>query len=385
MKIIFLFFLVVSACFSCSRQPEYIFESLTGDFDIMESADKTFILDSETTQMTDCLQFADSLLIFSNEYDNSLVFYDFLTGRFKQKIKLAKEGSDGVGTSIFTYYKSKDSIFVWNYHTNTLFLLGSNAKKKWQVVVSPRFSTSVDSLLMWPVIMPRTNNLMTQSGDKLILSGMFFGEMKGENSTNRPVLIEYDLRTGGVSYGESYPSIYHKGNWGGGFMYRFPYHTANSTGDVVLSFAADPVIRVHKIGDFSHSSSYYAGIGGNEPPIPPIEEKAGSRYLDEKKSVSHYMCNLSYSSIHYDKWNRCYYRVVNLPQKQEVDLNAPIMRKPLALIILDDDFQIICRKLLPDYAYLINQCFVSPEGFHIQVESDNDDIMRFKTFKLCRK
>lgn len=233
--------------------------------------------------------------------------------------------------------------------------------------------------------MPRTNNLMAQSGDKLILSGMFFGEMKGENSKNRPVLITYNLTTGGVDYSDSYPSIYHKGNWGGGFMYRFPYYTVNPIGDVVLSFAADPEIRVHKIGDPSHSTTYYAGIGGNEPPIPPIENRIDSKYLDEKKSISHYVRNLSYSSIHYDKWKKCYYRVTNLPQEQEIDLNAPIIRKPLALIVLDEDFQIICRKLLPGYPYLINQCFVSPDGFHIQVESDNDDIMRFKTFKLCRK
>lgn len=372
---------VICSCLSCSRHSALVFEPLTDRFDIAEAEDKVFVLDSETTQTTDCLQFMDSLLMFTNKYDNSLVFYDFSSGAFKRKLKLEKEGGDGVGTSIFSYYRNQDSIYVWNYQMNTLFLLDGNAKTRWKKVIPSRLSMEKDSMLLWPIIMPRTNNPMVQIGEKLLLSGSCFGEMEGENSSNRPVLIWYDLMRDSVSYSDSYPSIYHKGNWGGGFTYRFPYYTVNSSDDVVLSFAADPDLRVRKAtGDYE---THYAGIGGNEPPIPPVEEQIGQ--YDERKIISHFVRNLSYSSIHYDKWKKLYYRLVLLPDNRDIDFKERTIRKPLALVVLDEDFRIICRKRLPQYEYFINECFVSPEGFHIQVMSDNDDIFRFKTFKVEQK
>lgn len=39
--------------------------------------------------------------------------------------------------------------------------------------------------------------------------------------------------------------------------------------------------------------------------------------------------------------------------------------------------------MLPQELYLLNQCFVGG-WIHIQVESEDDDIMRFKTFELLK-
>lgn len=62
---IFVFFFIC-LCLSCSRHSAPVFEQLTDRFDIIESEDKVFVLDSETTQTTDCLQFMDSLLMFTD-------------------------------------------------------------------------------------------------------------------------------------------------------------------------------------------------------------------------------------------------------------------------------------------------------------------------------
>lgn len=382
MKIKFAVLLIVGLFSSCIRQKNTSAEILTDCFDLFETKDLTFILDSETTQNTDCLQFIDSLLIFGNSYDNSLVFYDFPSGNYKRKIKFAWEGGDGVGKSIFTYYRNEDSIFVWNYTMNTLFLLNSCAKMQWKASIPPAVVVSKDSLFLPPQIMPRTNNLMTQLGNRLLLSGMFFGEIKGENSSNRPVFVWYDLTTGKVTYSDSYPAIYHSGNWGGDFTYRFPYYTANASDEVVLSFAAEPDIRVSRFDSLLKSRSYYAGIGGEEEAIPPINNDFDPNHFNSEENIRHYVENLSYSSIHYDKWRDVYYRIAMLPITGDVDIHAPIIRKPLVVIVLDKDFQIICRKQLPQDDYLVNQCFVSEKGLHIQVQSSDDDIMRFKTFKL---
>ncbi|MDR1356556.1 MAG: hypothetical protein LBJ58_02670, partial [Tannerellaceae bacterium] len=59
-----------------------------------------------------------------------------------------------------------------------------------------------------------------------------------------------------------------------------------------------------------------------------------------------------------------------------------VIEKSLLVIILDSQFNKIGESYLPDAPYLTLSYFVSPEGFHIQVNSEDDDIMKFKTFKI---
>lgn len=56
-----------------------------------------------------------------------------------------------------------------------------------------------------------------------------------------------------------------------------------------------------------------------------------------------------------------------------------------SVIILDAAFNVVGETLLPDFEYLILHTFVSPDGLHVQVLSDDDDRMRFKTFKVVQK
>lgn len=226
---------------------------------------------------------------------------------------------------------------------------------------------------------------MIQIGNDLLLSGAFFGELEGENAFNRPVLAWLDLQNQKISYSDGYPDIYHTGYWGGDFTYRFPYYTVNMAQEVVLSFAADPNIRVHKRNETARSKIYYAGIGKGEEIIPPVDGSINTNAMDNHDLFLHFAQNLNYSCIHYDRWKNVYYRLVQLPCRSDINVNAPIIRKPLAIIVLDNNFRIISRKMLAEYDYLINQCFVSEDGFHIQVRSTDDDIMRFKTFKLYLK
>lgn len=39
---------------------------------------------------------------------------------------------------------------------------------------------------------------------------------------------------------------------------------------------------------------------------------------------------------------------------------------------------------IPQERYMVNQCFVGPEGLHIQIEAEDDDGLRFKTFVFKR-
>lgn len=59
--------------------------------------------------------------------------------------------------------------------------------------------------------------------------------------------------------------------------------------------------------------------------------------------------------------------------------------KKIQIIALDSIFNIIGRYNLKDDIYISGLSFLSNEGLHIKTNSENDDIMRFKTFKICKK
>ena len=89
--------------------------------------------------------------------------------------------------------------------------------------------------------------------------------------------------------------------------------------------------------------------------------------------------NLSYGAIHYDRYRDVYYRLAFLPDP-EIDVQDEALRKPMEIIVLNNRFEVIGKSRIEDDLYWVNQCFVSPDGFHIQVKSDDDDILCFKTF-----
>ncbi|MGJ1082465.1 DUF4221 family protein, partial [Bacteroides fragilis] len=74
----------------------------TEDYFLIVKADKCFNLDSETVQTTEYLQLFKSgeeiIFSFVNEYDNSIVLYDYATGENMRKIKFEREGANGINS-----------------------------------------------------------------------------------------------------------------------------------------------------------------------------------------------------------------------------------------------------------------------------------------------
>lgn len=87
----------------------------------------------------------------------------------------------------------------------------------------------------------------------------------------------------------------------------------------------------------------------------------------------------------YDKYNKVYYRMLRLPVEDydvDTDFNEAIKYKPIAVIVLDEKFHIIGESVLPEGSYLPGHCFVTPVGLFVNSESDDDDYMKFRVFKL---
>lgn len=100
-----------------------------------------------------------------------------------------------------------------------------------------------------------------------------------------------------------------------------------------------------------------------------------------------YLNQYSYFAILYDKANRVYYRIVRLPY-EDYDINGNLddfeLRKPNAVIILDEKLNIIGEYQFPAGIYYPLASFVNSDGLHIRVESDDDDFMKFRVFKFTK-
>ena len=88
----------------------------------------------------------------------------------------------------------------------------------------------------------------------------------------------------------------------------------------------------------------------------------------------------------YDAENDVYYRLLRLPLESydKDDLRIEIRRKPIAVIILDGELNKIGETVLPQDSYNPSNTFVTSAGLHVNVESQDDDLMKFRVFKLLK-
>lgn len=357
----------------------------TEDYSLIVKADKCFNLDSETVQTTEYLQLFKSgeeiIFSFVNEYDNSIVLYDYATGENMRKIKFEREGANGINSVTSYLIINEDSIYLYDRTTHLLSLANDRSIVKDKKRINIVRCLKGDSIFAPSELFPRTNSPILKIGDELLLSGTLFYEFEGENDSNRLVMAFYNLQKNTIRYSDSYPSMYHSGNWGGSFTYRFPYYTLSPNNELVISFAADHNIRVHHVDSLQYHE-FYAGTK-EDIVIEPVEKSLDFEHFSPEADRDHYVHSLNYGCIHYDSYREVYYRLAGHPDSS-IDPKEGVLRKPMSVTILDKNFQIVGETMLPQELYLLNQCFVGPDGFHIQVESEDDDIMRFKTFELLK-
>lgn len=358
---------------------------LTDRCEIEYTGNKLFKLDDETSYLSAYVQLVDKdsscYLTFLNEYNNSIYFYDFKTSAFVKRIKYDKEGNNGVGQIQGYYYINEDSIFVYEYGGHRLFLTDSESS----VIHSPAMlftqkkAQQVEDITSFPPApYAQTDNPIRMIKDNVILGGFISGEYLAENSRNRPVNILYDLTKEEVRYINNYPDMYQKYNWGGGLAYRLPHFDTNED-NILLSFSAD-----HYIVNYSFSADsctrHYAGSS-------LINKITSFSYpksipLNKERVMGWYRENPSYEGIYYDKYKNLYYRIARLP-----NLNYKKgewgNRKPVVVIVLDSDLNYLGEETLPSALNLrTTNCFVSEDGFYIQLLDDNENCFSFCKFEI---
>lgn len=123
--------------------------------------------------------------------------------------------------------------------------------------------------------------------------------------------------------------------------------------------------------------SAYAGYS------KPTNITRGDFTNQQEKAINQFR-QYGYYGVLSDPINIVYYRIIRLP-KENYDIDnykEESKTQRLAVIILDSDLNIIGESLLDDGAYYPLFCFVDSKGLHINAESEDDDFMIYRTFRL---
>ncbi|MFR1953972.1 DUF4221 family protein [Phocaeicola coprophilus] len=345
-------------------------------YTMVELPHKVFLLDDSTTQIVNHIQTYErndsQLLALYNEPINNICIFDVKSGKEIQKIQFQKEGPNALDPNFCGFLiHNKDSIFM--YHTwlwqLDLFNEKGELQKKYKIKDYPLES---GCSFRRPDILPYSDTPIKKVDNYIILQGQGCNVCDSQsNQIPEGVTLLLNLKDSLVRHENGYPEIYNqKGIWQT-FAYRVVPYDLSPQGEMVINYPAYDSIRVFNIHT-KKTQCYFAGYSKPYTIHPARSEKEVDRSIMEQ---------VQYTSIYYDKWNQLYYRLLTLPLS-DYDVNeksAP--KRNLAVIILDKHFQKVGEYNIKEPSNRFSRAFVSSEGLHINILSDNDDYLTFITVK----
>lgn len=376
MKLKFILALSIGiVCGACSKQTS---ENRMGKqlYTMQELPHKVFSLDDSTTQVISHIhtyEKNDSLFLASyNNPLHNICIFDVKSGKEIQKIQFQKEGPNALDPNFCGFLiHNKDSIFM--YHTwlwqLDLFNEKGELQKKYKIKDYPLES---GCSFRRPDILPYSDTPIKKVDNYIILQGQGCNVCDSQsNQIPEGVTLLLNLKDSLVRHENGYPEIYNqKGIWQT-FAYRVVPYDLSPQGEMVINYPAYDSIRVFNIHT-KKTQCYFAGYSKPYTIHPARSEKEVDRSIMEQ---------VQYTSIYYDKWNQLYYRLLTLPLS-DYDVNeksAP--KRNLAVIILDKHFQKVGEYNIKEPSNRFSRAFVSSEGLHINILSDNDDYLTFITVK----
>lgn len=305
-----------------------------------------------------------------NPIENGIVVFD-LAARSCETVKLEPEPSFEIagfavrGPDILLYhYASGKGVF---YHSG---------KREGPVMQIGSTEEAV------PTPFPSTFCPLKILGNTIIASTFISGESAEDVVLPSGTILLYDMQDGSVRHVVPYPSMY-KYFWGGGTPYRQVYYDVNGKGEIIISFSASDYLTVYNPGtgqtrNVPAHSEYVKKI----KPYSLLKGKTASN----KAVMNWYRKNPSYEGVLYDRWRGLYYRFVLLPESKNFERMKNYSKKPVSILIMDNEFNILCETRLPENTYFNPFCsFVSPDGLYIQVRTNNEDEFLFHRFEYVSR
>jgi hypothetical protein len=294
-------------------------------------------------------------LLFLSQHKPSILLFDIKTQALAKEIILEKDGPNGVGSPSGLLFVSMDSIYVISSSHYKVSLLNGSGKliKDYRVLEGTNYSD--DTGMLRP---------FTISAPVLIENTMYFN-VAPDRDVYKPsyfegnVNLSLDLLTGEYEYFNHYPSEFNGGVWG---VAAVSYSSAFNPGlgDFIYSFAISDSLYTFN-PNTKERKSYFAGSSFIKSRVLPMNKPENSHDLEYALETPYY------NAIVYDRYRNVYYRFVRHSISFKDDAGDPreFHEKPLSIIVLDKDMNILGETALPANTFLDYIYFVTTNGLYI--------------------
>lgn len=349
----------------------------TGEYSLVQEQDKFVLLDSMTSQETNYMQVInDKMIAIYNLPAHTICVFDLEKGVEVGKVQLHKDGPNSVRGIQGFYYHSSDSIWLYQSWEKNLVLVNNKGIVLNKKNIQDRLQEKAFKTNLSVAPFPLTDLPILKIDDMFVLQGMNGPEVV--DGLLPACTILFDMKKDTIKIANEYPPVYGdresiNDNWGT-FPYRVVPYTLNKESEMILSFPADDNIYVYNIKS-GEKKCYFAGYSQYKE-MRPI---AGTQKSDLQR---HYLEQMQYAGIFYDEYNNVYYRLVTLPIYDYDIYDEKTQKKPMAVVILNSNFDKVGEVRLEHGDYKYRNTFVSKDGLQINVHSEDDDYLKFVTYKL---
>lgn len=387
--IIFIFSVFSSCSQSVVLCENRLENKLQSTHSLVVSSDKSIILDDFTASKSPYMQLYDDslgvkMLTLLNPYNNSVYFFDYVSGAFIKKISYEKEGPNAILSIAGYYIKNMDSIYVYNRPLVEVVLTNAIGHVKKRLSLQGH---GPDWAKSYPQYAFSTVCPILEIDDHLILTGLcpFSIENSAINKFKFTACI--DLTDNKIDFHHTYPSeIYgNNANWEDPLFLQV-YPTLSPTGDLIHSFAASHDLRITTWNSNVHRNVY--GGSNVAGAISSIDWDFLSGRTPKELIYTHYLQQDLYAAILYDPWRKVYYRFLQQGIK-EATTRTQLTEKPVIVIIMNEQFNYLGETLIgKGTEWNWSNSFVTKEGLNIEyVDSKDTDekYMKFKIFTVKSK
>lgn len=233
-----------------------------------------------------------------------------------------------------------------------------------------------------PTPFPSTFCPLKIQGNTIIASTFIAGESPEDVVHPSGTILLYNMLDRSVRYVVPYPSMY-KYFWGGGTPYRQVYYDVNGKGEIIISFSASAYLTV-----YNPETGQNRDVPAKSEYVKKIKPFGlGKAITASNRAVMNwYRKNPSYEGVLYDRWRGLYYRFVLLPEAKNFERMKNYSKKPVSILVMDEEFNILSETRLPEDTYFNPFCsFVAPGGLYIQVRTSNEDEFLFHRFEYVAR
>jgi hypothetical protein len=363
---------------TCTREKgDHRVETRIDSVGLVEIGRKEFVLDSATSYQTLLMSVYRSAsderryLVYENRIKQTVQFYDFETGLLWRELNYAREGPNGVGKLRGFYVHTLDSIYLMSSKYYQLILVdgSGNVLKRYPLI------NRGTQIANWSLPAIYT------SRPAVLKSGVFyfiaFPESKPYEE-QKPILT-LNLADSACQLRYEYPDSYRVGDtWG--MLTGDVSVTQTREGYFLYSFPCDPYL--YETNDHQTNVKHFAGsrfFDKTQPWDKGVGDGAEEAYVTRNY----------FNGIVYDRFREVYYRFtkLELPVLNAQNEKNTIWNKPMSVIILNKEFQVIGETRLEQNKFDFRNWLVVEEGLLIcNSNQHNPDVeegkLKFTLFTL---